>query len=83
MGILGRGMPPCFPVSDLISDQQNLIFHTSFQTRPLKSMPVFRPGLLAEIMLSLPRLERKQKILQIHFEFAYFSFLLTHLELKR
>ena len=34
-------------------------------------------------MLSLLRLERKQKIIQIHFEFAYFSFFLTHLELKR
>ena len=33
--------------------------------------------------LSLLRLERKQKILQIHFEFAYFSFFLTHLQLKR
>ena len=28
-------------------------------------------------------LERNLKILQIHFEFAYFSFFLTHLELKR
>ena len=34
-------------------------------------------------MLSLLRLERKQKIIQIHFEFAYFSFFLTHLELKQ
>ena len=34
-------------------------------------------------MLSLLRLERKQKILQIRFQFAYFSFFLTHLELKR
>ena len=29
------------------------------------------------------RLQRKQKILQIHLEFAYFSFFLTHLVLKR
>ena len=34
-------------------------------------------------MLSLFRLERKQKILQMHFEIAYFYFVLTHLELKR
>ena len=34
-------------------------------------------------MLSLVRLERKQKILQIrNFEFAYFSFFLTDFELK-
>ena len=40
---------------------KNVIFHTRFQTRPLKSTPVFRPGLQAEIMSSLLRLERKQK----------------------
>ena len=56
---------------------KNVIFHTRFQTRPLKSIPVFRPGLWAEIMLSLLRLERKQKILQSHFEFNIsLSFLL-------
>ena len=40
---------------------RNVIFHTRFQTRPLKPIHVFRPGLKAEIMLSLLRLERKQK----------------------
>ena len=56
---------------------KNVIFHTRFQTRPLKSIPVFRPGLWAEIMLSLLRLERKQKILQSHFQFNIsLSFLL-------
>ena len=35
-------------------------------------------------MLLLLRLERQQKrFLKIHFEFAYYSFLLIHLELKR
>ena len=34
-------------------------------------------------MSSLLRLERKQKIFQMHFEFAYFYFVLIHLELKR
>ena len=34
-------------------------------------------------MSSLLRLERKQKILQRHFEFAYFYFVLIYLELKR
>ena len=38
------------------------------------STPVFRPGLLAEIISSLFRLERNQKFLQLHLEFAYFSF---------
>ena len=33
-------------------------------------------------MLSFFRLERKQKKIQIHFEFAYFSSFLTYLELK-
>ena len=34
-------------------------------------------------MSSLLRLERKQKNFQMHFEFAYFYFVLIHLELKR
>ena len=32
---------------------KDVISHTRFQTRPLKSMPVFRTGLYAEIMLLL------------------------------
>ena len=45
--------------------------------------PVFRPG-PKEIMSSLHRLEQQQKrFLIIHFQFAHFSFLLTHLKLKR
>ena len=43
LGILGGGVPPGYP--DSISDQKNAIIHTRFQTRPLKSVPVFRPGL--------------------------------------
>ena len=39
---------------------KNIIFHTCFQTRPLKSIPIFRPGLYAEIMSSLLKLDRKQ-----------------------
>ena len=78
-------MAPGSSNPDPISQQKNVIFHTRFQTRPLKSIPVFRPGpgLKAEIMLSLLRLERKRNIIQIRFELAYFSFFLTHLELKR
>ena len=39
---------------------KTVIFHTRFQTRPLKSIPVSRPVLQAEIMLALLSLERKQ-----------------------
>ena len=38
---------------------KNVLFHTRFQIRPLKSIPVFRPVLQAEIMSSLLRIERK------------------------
>ena len=61
LGILGGGVPPGSSNPDPISDQKKIL-HTCFQTRPK----------LAEIMLSLLRLEHKKKILQIHFECAYF-----------
>ena len=62
-----------------------VIFYTCFQTRPLKSIPVSRPGLQAKIMSLLLRLERKPKNSSnpLILEFAYFSFFLLHLELKR
>ena len=51
-----------------------------------KSWPYFRPKNIIfakEIMPLLLRLEQQHKrFLKIHFEFAYFSFFLTHLELK-
>ena len=50
LGILGGGVLLCFPNPDPISDQK-LLFST----------PDFGPGLKAEIMSSLLRLERKQK----------------------
>ena len=31
---------------------RNVIFHTRFQTRPLKPIPVFRPGIQAEIVIN-------------------------------
>ena len=71
LGILGGGVLLCFPNPDPISDQK-LLFST----------PDFRPGLKAEIMSLLLRLQRKPKILPKYFEFAYFSVFLTHLELK-
>ena len=53
---------------------KNVIFHTRFQTTPLKSIPVFRPGLQTEIMSSLLRLERKQKKFSLIFLFLSYSF---------
>ena len=51
---------------------KNVIFHTRFQT------------CLWEIMSSLFRLERQQtRFLKILFEFAYFSFFVIYLKLKR
>ena len=41
---------------------KNVIFNTRIRIRSLKSKPVFRPALSAEIMLSLLRLECKPKI---------------------
>ena len=70
--ILRGGVQPGSPNPDPISDQKMPLFHTSsFQTRPLKSLTVFRPVLKAEVISSFLRLERKQKFLQKHFEFAY------------
>ena len=53
------------------------IFHIRFQTWPLKSTLIFRPG-LPGILLLLLRLERKIKL---EFLFSY-SLFLSHLELK-
>ena len=39
------GVPPGNLNPDPISDQKNVIFHTSCQTRLLKSIPFFRPGI--------------------------------------
>jgi len=44
LGIFGGGVPPGSPNPDPISDQQNAILHTRFQTRPLNIL-IFRPGL--------------------------------------
>ena len=57
LGIFGGCVLPGSPNPDLISDQKK-----SLQTRPLKSISIFGPGLWAEIMSSLLRLERKPKI---------------------
>ena len=61
------GVPPGYPNPDPTLSQKMSFF-----------TPVFRHSLL-EIMWSLLRLEQQQKrLLKIHFEFAYFSFFLTH-----
>ena len=65
-------MPHGCPNPDPISDQKSDFPHPSSDLAE------------AEIMSLLLRLERQQKrFLKIHFEFAYYSFLLIHLELKR
>ena len=69
---------PSSPNPDPISDQKNAIFHTHFQTRPVKSIPVFRPGLWAEFMLSFLRLERRQKNSSNPFRIRIFSFILSY-----
>jgi len=67
-------VPPSSSNPDPISDQKNVIFYTRFQTRPLKSIPVFRPGLKAEIMSSLFKLERKQNNSSNAFRIRIFPF---------
>ena len=75
LGILGGGVPPGSPNPDTDFRPKNVTFHTRFQTRPLKSIPVFRPCYWAEIMLSLLRLERKQENSSNPFRIRIFSFL--------
>ena len=74
LGILGGGVPPGSSNPDPLSDQK-----VSFFT------PVFRPGLkeLTRTDVIIHRSERAKRFLKLQFEFAYFSFFLIHLELKR
>ena len=43
-GILGNDLPSGSPNPDPISGPKNVIFHTYFQTRPVRSIPIFIPG---------------------------------------
>ena len=43
-GILGNDLPSGSPNPDPISGPKNVIFHTYFQTWPVKSIPIFIPG---------------------------------------
>ena len=64
---------------------KNVIFQPHFQTKPRKSIPVFRPGLQAEIMSSSLRLECKQKTSSNAFQVRIpyiFYFVLIYLKLK-
>ena len=67
---------------DPISDQK-CHFDTRFQTRTLKSIPVFRPCFQAEIMSWFIRSEHKQKIYSNAFRIRIFLFFLFHLKLIR
>ena len=70
--IRGGGVLPGSPNPDPTSDQEIAIFHTRFQTRPLRN----------DIIITLER--QQNRFLKIHFEFASdFSCFLVHLELKR
>ena len=79
MRILGGGVRPVPQILSLLqpkechyphpfSDLASKI-HTRFQTWPLRNNVIIRTA--------------TKKFLKIHFEFANFSFFLTHLELKR
>ena len=67
----------CRPVLQILTQFQTKKsnFRTRSQTRSLKSILVFRPGLKAEIMLSLLRLERKQENSSNPFRIRIFLFL--------
>ena len=49
LGIRGGGVPPGSSNPYPISEQKNVILPIRFQTRPPKSIAVFRPGLKAKI----------------------------------
>ena len=45
LGILGGDVSPGSSNPDPISVPKNVILHSRSKTRPIKSIPVFRPGL--------------------------------------
>ena len=71
LGILRGGVSPCSSNPGPISDQQKCHFPYPFSDQTFIIHNPFRPGLQAEITLLF------------HFQFAYFSFFLAHLKLKR
>ena len=68
-------MPPGSPNHNPIKFRAKIVlFHTRLKTRPLKSIPVFRPGFWALIKSSLLRLERKQNNSSNAFRIRVFLF---------
>ena len=65
LGILGGSVPSCSPNPDPISDQKISFFTPVFQTKPLKSIPIFRPEILCHDYLDS---NANKKFLQMHFE---------------
>ena len=79
LGLLGGGVrAQSAPNPDPISNQ-NKSFSHRFHTWPLKSISVFRSTPLRnDIIITYTTTSKKKKILESHFEFAYFSFFYTH-----
>ena len=75
-------MPPGSLNPDPYFRPKNVIFHTCFQTRPLKSIPFSDLAFKQKLCYYYLDQSANETILQIHFEFSYFSFFRTHLELK-
>ena len=85
-------MPPGSPNPEPVSDQKIVIFHTRFQTWPLKSIPVWSQNttlhvcteinyvIIAEIKIATKRLLKIPR--QNPFPFRIFHFLI-YLEFKR
>ena len=69
LGILGGSVPSCSPNPDPISDQKMSFFTPVFQTKPLKSIPIFRPEILCHDYLDS---NANKTFLQMYFEFSCF-----------
>ena len=63
--ILGGSVPSCSLNPDPVSDQKMSFFTPVFQTKPLKSIPIFRPEILRHDYLDS---SANKKFLQMHFE---------------
>ena len=82
LGILGGGVPPCSSNPGPISDQQKCHFPYPFSDYTFIIHNLFRPGLQVEIMLSLLRLERKQKKYANPFSVRIFLFFSCTFEIE-
>ena len=75
LGILGGGCAARFFKSWPDFRPNNVIFHTRFQTRSLKSIPVFRPGFRQKFCYQYFWLDWKQKYSSNPFRVRIFLFL--------